>query len=248
MDLLGYLHLVGFGAGGWGKQLAMAMGMTLAVSIAAFAFGLLCGTLGAWAKLAGGRALRAIADGYTTVVRGIPDLLIIYLFYFGGSQVLTALGHALGGEGFFGLNGFMVGMLAVGVVSGAYQTEVLRGGFLAIPKGEIEAARAVGMGRLLMLRRIIAPRVLRFALPGMGNVWQQVLKESTLISVTGLVEIIRQIHIGAGSTHRPFEFYITGLLLYLLLTTLSGLVFRASERWSMKGERRADAAPGRMAA
>jgi octopine/nopaline transport system permease protein len=94
------------------------------------------------------------------------------------------------------------------------------------------------MGRLLMLRRIIAPRVLRFALPGMGNVWQQVLKESTLISVTGLVEIMRETHIGAGSTHRPFEFYITGLLLYLLLTTLSGTVFRAGETWSMRGERR----------
>ncbi len=237
MDLSAYFHLIGFN-GGWGLQLVRAGLMTLAVSIAAFGFGLVCGTFGAWAKLSGGRAVRGAADFYTTVIRGIPDLLVIYLFYFGGSQVLTSLGHAFGAEGFFGLNGFMVGMLAVGIVSGAYQTEVLRAGYLAVPKGEIEAARAVGMGRMLMLRRIIVPRVLRFALPGMGNVWQQVLKESTLISVTGLVEIMRQIHIGAGSTRRPFEFYITGLLLYLLLTTVSGALFRLTETWSLRGERR----------
>ena len=233
-----YIALVGFGEGGWGMLLLRAAGMTLAVSACAFVFGLCCGAIGAWAKLAGVRPLRWLADGYTTVIRGVPDLLVIYLFYFGGSQVLTSIGHAFGGEGFFGLNGFMVGMLAVGLVSGAYQTETLRGGFLAIPPGEIEAARVMGMGRLLMLRRIIAPRTLRFALPGMGNIWQQVLKESTLISVTGLVEIIRQIHIGAGSTHRPFEFYITGLLLYLVLTAISGGVFRLSEAWTLRGERR----------
>jgi octopine/nopaline transport system permease protein len=164
---------------------------------------------------------------------------VIYLFYFGGSSALSAVAHMLGNQGFFGLNGFLVGMLAVGIVSGAYQTEVLRGAYNAIPHGEIDAATAVGMGRLLMLRRVIAPRLLHFALPGMGNVWQQVLKESALISVTGLVEIMRQVHIGAGSTRRPFEFYITGFLLYLILTTLSGALFRAAERRSARHERRA---------
>ena len=94
------------------------------------------------------------------------------------------------------------------------------------------------MSRLLMLRRIIVPRALRFALPGMGNVWQQVLKESALISVTGLTEILRQIHIGAGSTHLPFDFYITGFLLYLLLTSLSGICFRAAEFWALRSDRR----------
>ena len=237
--LLDYLTLVGFGPTGWGLQLLRAAAMTLAVSAAAIATGLVFGTLGAWAKLSGSRLAARAGDIYTTVIRGVPDLLVIYLFYFGGSQVLTSAGHWFGNEGFLGLNPFLVGALAVGTVSGAYQTEVIRGGFLSVPRGEIEAARAVGMGRLLMLRRIIAPRTLRYALPGMGNVWQGVLKESALITVTGLVEIMRQVHIGAGSTHRSFEFYITGLLLFLALTTFSGFGFRGAERRTQSYERRA---------
>ncbi len=240
MDLLiDYVTLIGFGPTGWGWQLARATFLTISVSACAYLAGLVFGTLGAWGKLSASRAAHGVTDAYTTIIRGVPDLLVIYLFYFGGSTVMTKLGQMFGASGFWGLNGFMVGVLAVGVVSGAYQTEVLRGAFLAIPKGEIEAARAVGMGRLLMLRRIIGPRVLRFGLPGMGNVWQQVLKESALISVTGLAEIMRQIHIGAGSTHQPFDFYVTGFLLYLALTTVSGQLFRWAEGWTLVPERRA---------
>jgi octopine/nopaline transport system permease protein len=234
-----YFQLIGFGPKGWGNLLLQAAAMTLAVSASAFAASLVFGTLGAWGKLCGLRAAGVASDAYTTVLRGIPDLLVIYLFYFGGSSVLTALGHLFGHEGFLGLNGFMVGTLAVGIVAGAYQTEALRGAFLAIPRGEIEAARAVGMGRLLMLRRIIAPRTLRYALPSMGNVWQQVLKESALVSVTGLAELMRQIHVGAGSTRLPFDFYITGFLIYLALTTVSGFGFRAAETRTRRSERRA---------
>jgi octopine/nopaline transport system permease protein len=237
--MMSYFTLMGFGPSGWGWQLARATMLTLSVSACAFVVGIGFGTLGAWARLSPSGMIRRIGDLYTTVMRGIPDLLVVYLFYFGGSQVMTSVARLLGQDGFWGLNGFMVGTLAVGLVSGAYQTEVIRGGFLAIPKGEIEAARAVGMGRLLMLRRIIAPRTLRFALPGMGNIWQQVLKESALISVTGLAEIMRQIHIGAGSTRLPFDFYITGFMLYLALTTFSGFAFRGAEGWTMRSERRA---------
>ena len=236
--MAGYFTLIGFGPTGWGFQLAHATLLTISVSASAYLTGLVFGTFGAWAKLSGSRAAHYGGDVYTTVVRGVPDLLVIYLFYFGGSEVLTAVGRLFGDQGFLGLNGFMVGTLAVGVVSGAYQTEVIRGAYVAIPRGEIEAARAVGMGRLLMLRRIIAPRVLRFALPGMGNVWQQVLKESALISVTGLAEIMRMIHVGAGSTRMPFDFYITGFVLYLLLTTISSFCFRGAETWSLRAERR----------
>lgn len=234
-----YFTLVGFGPQGWGLQLAWATLMTLAVSAAAFATGAVFGLCGAWAKLSGGHVARGVADGYTTVLRGIPDLLVIYLFYFGGSSVMTSIGQMMGRDGFLGLNGFLVGMLAVGTVSGAYQTEVMRAAYQAIPRGEIEAAKAVGMGRGLMLVRIIAPRALRFALPGMGNVWQQVLKESALISVVGMTELVRQINIAAGSSRLPFDFYATGAGLFLLLTTLTGLLFRVSERRTQRHERRA---------
>ncbi len=232
-----YFTLIGFGPTGWGWQLVAATLMTLAVSAAAFVTGAVFGVLGAWAKLSGGRAVRGAADAYTTVLRGIPDLLVIYLFYFGGSALMTSIGKMMGSQGFLGLNGFLVGMLAIGTVSGAYQTEVMRAAFLAIPRGEIEAARAVGMGRALMLRRIIAPRALRFALPGLGNVWQQVLKESALISVTGMLELVRQIHLAAGSSRLPFDFYATGAALFLLLTTLTGLLFRGAEQRTQRHER-----------
>jgi len=236
---MGSLYLIGFGPTGWGIQIIEATLMTVAVSICAFLFGMVFGTFGAWAKLSRSLVARWLADVYTTVFRGIPDLLVIYLLYFGGSAALTAVGRALGSQGFIGVNAFLTGALAVGIVSGAYQTEVFRGAFLAIARGEIEAAKSVGMRPLLMFRRIVAPQVVRFALPGMGNVWQLVLKESALISVTGLVELLRQSQVAAGSTKQPFPFYITAMAMYLLLTTVSSWLFRRGEMRAMRGVRRA---------
>ena len=236
---MGSFYLVGFGPTGWGIQIIEATLMTVAVSLCAFLFGMVFGTLGAWAKLSSSLVARGAGEIYTTVLRGIPDLLVIYLLYFGGSTVLTTIGRALGSEGFIGVNAFLTGALAVGIVSGAYQTEVFRGAFLAIARGEIEAAKSVGMRPLLMFRRIVAPQVVRFALPGMGNVWQLVLKESALISVTGLVELLRQSQVAAGSTKQPFPFYITAMAMYLLLTTVSSWLFRRGEMRAMRGVRRA---------
>ncbi len=179
--------------------------------------------------------LRRVASTYTTVLRGIPDLLVIYLFYFGGSAVLTQAAALFGGTGFFGLNGFAVGVLAVGVVSGAYQTEVLRGAYGSIRRGEVEAARVAGMRGWTLLRRVTGPLALRTALPGMGNVWQMVLKESALISVTGLVDLMRQTEVAAGSTRQPFLFYAAAAGLYLLLTTASAALFRGAERTTRRG-------------
>jgi octopine/nopaline transport system permease protein len=236
-----FLGIIGFGPGGWGALLLQAAGMTVLVSAAAFALGLLLGALGAWAKLSRSRIAAGTAAAYTTVLRGVPDLLVIYLFYFGGSQVLTGIGRLFGGTGFLGLNGFVAGALAVAVVSGAYQTEVLRAAILAVPRGQTEAGRALGLRPVLVTRLVLAPQVLRVALPGMGNVWQMVVKESALVSVTGLVELMRQVSIAAGSTRRPFEFYVTGAAIYLVLTTLSGLAFAWAERRSERGMARAEA-------
>ena len=229
--------LIGFGPGGWGGMLARAALMTLSVALTAFVIGLSFGAIGAAAKLSSRQAARAAADLYTTVMRGVPDLLVIYLVFFGGSEVLASISHALGWGGIFGLNGFIAGALAVGIVSGAYQAEVIRGAILAVPRGELEAARALGLPRKAMLCRILVPRVLRFALPGLGNVWQLTLKESSLISVIGLVEILRATTLAAGATRLPFLFFGTAVALFLLLTTFSGGVFRRAERWAARGER-----------
>jgi octopine/nopaline transport system permease protein len=224
------LTMLGFGPTGWGGLLAVATLMTLAVTLASLAIGAILGAGLAAAKLSRSLAARVVGDAYTTLFRGVPELLVIYLVYFGGSSAVTAIGHWLGAEGFLGLPGFLAGALAVGVISGAYQAEVFRGAFLAVAKGEIEAGRAVGMGPWLRFRRIIVPQVLRFALPGLGNVFQLSLKDSALISVTGLAELMRSSQVAAGSTHQYFLFYVAGGCLYLLLTSLSDQVFGLAER------------------
>jgi octopine/nopaline transport system permease protein len=239
VNQLSYFEIMGFGPDGWGQAMALAALMTVAVSICGFLAGAVIGTGVAAMKLSRSRVARAIADAYTTVLRGVPDLLVIYLFYFGGSLALSAAGRLFGAEGFIGLPAFATGAVAIGVVSGAYQAEVLRGAYQALSRGELEAARAVGMPRGLMFRRIVAPQVLRYAIPGLGNVWQLVLKESALISVTGLVELLRQSQIGAGSTRQPFTFFLTAAALYLVITTVSTYAFQWAEDRSMRGVRRA---------
>lgn len=234
-----FVELMGFGPTGWGGAMVAAAGMTVVVAVLGFVAGGVVGTLVAWAKLSGNMAARLLAEGYTTLLRGIPDLLVIYLFYFGGSAALTAIGRAFGASGFVGVPALATGALALGVVSGAYQAEVFRGAYLALSRGELEAARSVGMSRALMFRRITGPQVLRYAVPGLGNVWQLVLKESALISVTGLVELLRQSQIGSGSTREPFPFYLTAGALYLVITSISTFGFNRLEAWTLRGVRRA---------
>jgi octopine/nopaline transport system permease protein len=243
---------------GWLDEMTFATGLTLLVAITSFLFGLVFGTMAAIAKLSGSALFRRIADGYTTVFRGVPDLLVIYLFYFGGSAALTAVAGLFGAQGFIGLPGFFAGTLAIGLVSGAYQTEVIRGAYVAVPPGEIDAARAFGMSGGTILWRIIGPQVLRYGLPGMGNIWQLVLKESALVAVVGLSvhlaeirigdvvvffetrfsDLLRQAHVAAGSTRQPFVFYIAAVGFYLVLTTASTWCFRRAEAWATRGMRR----------
>lgn len=150
---------------------------------------------------------------------------------------LTVVARWFGAQGFVGLPAFATGVLALGVISGAYQAEVYRGAFLAIHRGELDAARAFGMSNSTMLRRIVAPQVLRYAIPGLGNVWQLVLKDSALVSVIGLVELMRQAQVGSGSTHQPFVFYCSAAALYLVIALATGALFRRAERRSLRGVR-----------
>lgn len=222
--------ILGFGQTGWGGLLLAGTMMTLAVTISALVIGAIIGSLVAWAKLSKSLGWRLVGDAYTTVFRGVPELLIIYLIYFGGSIWVSWIGSLLGAEGFIGLPAFGAGAIGVGVISASYQAEVFRGSFLAIVPGEIEAARAIGMSRMRRFFRIVVPQIWRYSLPGLGNVWQLSLKDSALISVTGLAELMRESQVAAGSTHLYFVFYIAGGALYLVLTTLSDRVFGVAER------------------
>jgi octopine/nopaline transport system permease protein len=233
------MELLSFGDAGWGDEMLRAALMTLAVSVSSMLLGLVFGTLGAAAKLSVIPPLRWLAEGYTTIARGVPELLIIYLLFFGGSGAVMFVAGLFGYHGYIELNAFTIGTFAIGAISGAYSTEVIRGAVLAVPPGQVEAAKAIGMARGLMFRRIMFPQVARYALPGLGNVWQFTLKDTALISVTGLVELMRQAHVAAGSTRQPFTFYLVAAALYLLLTTFSNYGFQRAEDWANRGVRRA---------
>lgn len=215
---------------GYGWQLIEGAEMTLLVSAISLVFGILVGFLGAGAKLSRWRALRLLADAYTTVIRGIPELIIILLLYFGGTVTLTRLaGH------YVEVNGFGAGVFALSIVFGAYATEVFRGAVLAIPRGQTEAARALGMRRAALFWTVLLPQLWRFALPGVGNLWLVLLKDSALISVVGLEELLRKTAITAGATRQPFTFYFAAALIYLGFTVVSSVALNWAERRAARG-------------
>jgi len=224
------LSLLSFGPQGWGLPLLLAAGLTLLAALCSFGVGSILGVVGASLKLSRAAPFRWIGNFYTTIFRGVPELLVVYLFYFGGSVALTQLMNLGGFPGFFSLPSFAIGVLAVGLVSGAYQTEAYRAAYQRLERGQIEAARACGMSRFLAFRRVIAPQTLRFALPVLGNIWQSVLKETALLSVTGLVELLRQASAAAGSTRQPLLFYSVAALVYLVMGRISGFGLARVER------------------
>jgi octopine/nopaline transport system permease protein len=214
--------------------------MTMAVAVCSYLLGVAFGTGFAALKLSRFLVLRLLADVYTTVVRGVPELLVIYLVFFGGGALLrTVASGVFGYEGYIDPPLFVTGMACIGLSAGAYATEVIRGAVLAVPRGQIEAALAIGMSPGQRFRRILVPQVARFALPGLGNVWQLTLKETSLISVIGLVEIMRQAAVASGSTKEPFTFYLVAAVLYLGLTSISNRGFLRAEAWASKGVRTA---------
>jgi octopine/nopaline transport system permease protein len=227
-----------FRPGGWGAFLLDATLVTACLAVIGIMIGAMIGGMLAYGLLSGDRFVRGLANAYTMMVRGVPDLLIIYLFYFGGSAFLSFASSYFGLRGFMATPAFATGVLALGGISGAYQAEVYRGAYAAISRGEIEAAQAAGMPRMILFRRIIVPQILRYALPGLGNVWQIILKDSALISVIGVVELLRASTIAAGSTGQPFVFYVSASLLYLAISTLSAALFRKSEKRALRGLRR----------
>ena len=221
--------LFGFGEKGWGACCCSATGVTLAVTAAALLIGAVIGSLVAWAKLSAQPAGADRGDLYTTVFRGVPELLVIFLFYFGGSSVVSGIGHLFGYEGFIGVPTFLAGALAVGVISGAYQAEVFRSAFRAVSRARSRPQRRSACRSCCVSAGSSLPRCCASPFPGLGNVWQLSLKDSALVSVTGLAELMRTAQRAAGSTRDYFEFYIAAAVLYLVLTAVSNRVVDRAE-------------------
>ena len=209
--------------------------MTLAVSITAMLIGFLFALIFTPLKLSNNKFLNLIANCYTTVIRGVPELLVIYLFFFGGSGAVMFVASIFGYNDYIEINAFITGSFAIGIISGAYSTEVFRGAIQSIDKGQFEASKVLGLKKPIHYFKVIMPQKLRLAIPNLSNVWQITLKDTSLISVTGLVEIMRQSYIAAGSTRDPLLFYTVAAVLYLILTFLSMKIINKMEIKYSKG-------------
>jgi His/Glu/Gln/Arg/opine family amino acid ABC transporter permease subunit len=223
---------------GYGHLLIEGTVITITVGIAGMLVALTLGILGALARLSQRRWLRNMGATYATVVRGIPELVLMLIVYYGGTVLLQQL-LSLGGEEVrVDINAFLAGTLVLGFVYGAYATEIFRGAFLAVPKGQIEAALAFGMGSRLAFWRILLPQALRLAIPGLGNLWLTLMKATSITSVIGLTELARQADLIKSPTHAPFTVFFAASLLYLLLTAISDVARLKIDRYFSSGFRR----------
>jgi len=229
-----------WGDAGWGDEFAQGLLLTVQISICGYFVGFLLGLLGAGAKLSHLRSLNRVGDLYTTIVRALPELLLILLIYYTGT---TALVRLLVFTGLVSedlqVSPFAAAVSSLSLIYGAYLTDVLRGGILAIPKGQIEAARAYGMGFWLRFRRIIFPQMIRYATPGMGNQWLNITKDSALVSVVGAYELASAGRSAATATKQYIFYYSITALIFLALTIVSMQLLGIVERRANRGVRRA---------
>lgn len=228
------LELLALEPPGWGGALLKGALVTLEIAVLSYLLGIALGMLGASAKLGGNPALFWLAETYTTVIRAVPELLLIIVLFYAGSAALSALLSSIG-MGEFEISGFAAAVAVLGVVQGAYATEVLRGAIVAIPRGQIEAATAYGMPRLLRFRRVVLPAMLPIALPGLANLWMILLKDTALISVVGFSELLYVGKQAAGATKHYFLFYLAVGAIYLAMTLGSNVIIRAVERHLRRG-------------
>lgn len=222
---------------GYGPLLLDGAWLTVKVAFASVALGLVFGLIGATAKLSKSVVARGAATTYTAVVRGIPELLLLLIIFYGGSLLVQQIWRGLGSDSYVEIQPFVAGTFTLGFVFGAYATEVFRGAILSVPKGQVEAAYAVGMGQFQMFRRVMLPQVWRFALPGLGNLWLVLLKDTSLISVVNLNELMYNSRSAAGATREPFTFFVAAAVIYLGFTIVSMIVLQYSERRARRGVR-----------
>lgn len=233
------LDVLKFGSAGFGDEILLGAWLTLQLAVSSLVFGLLLGLLAAAAKLSKIRVARYIANAYTELIRGVPEMLVVLVVFFGASAALQKIMGLFGYEEYIEVNAFIAGTTALGLVFGAFASEVLRGGFLAVPAGQIEAGIACGMTPWQVFSRIRLPQMWRFAIPGLGNLWMVLLKDTSLISVIALDELLRWSKVAAETTKQPFTFYMVAAAIYLVLAIISDLGRYKLEARASRGVRRA---------
>jgi len=229
------LDLLALSPPGWGANLLRGLLNSVIIAFGAYGLGLLIGIGGAYGKLYGGPILRDLLAIYTTVVRAVPELVLILILYYAVTDAVNQL-LVINGYDRIQISGIAAGIAVLGVVQGAYSTEVFRGAILAVPAGQIEAARAMGMPPGLLARRITLPSMLSFAIPGLANLWLVATKDTALLAVVGFAELTQETRQAAGTTKAYFTFFMAAGLLYLLLSLGSGAIFARIERWARRGQ------------
>ncbi len=229
------LELLSLSPPGWGSNLLRGLAHSLQIAFGAFGFGLVIGLFGAYGKLYGGPVLRDLLAIYTTVVRAVPELVLILILYYVGTDLINQAAAALG-YGRVEISGVAAGIWVLGIVQGAYSTEVLRGAIQAVPHGQIEAARAYGMPPVLLARRVTIPAMMSFATPGLANLWLIATKDTALLAIVGFNELTLETRQAASSTRAYFTFFMAAGALYLIVTLLSGVVFGRIEKWARRGQ------------
>lgn len=228
--------LLAYGPTGWGDEILAGAWLTIRLALATLPVGLAMGFAVAVAKRGRSRVLRGLAEVFSTVFRGLPELLTIFIVFFGGGILLQKVSVLTSGRS-LEMNGFLSGMLALGVVFAAYASEVFTAAFNGIPGGQWEGASALGLHRWQTMRLVIAPQLLRLALPGLANLWLVLLKDTSLVSVIALNDLIRMTSVAVGTTKQPFFFYFIACMIYLLMSIVSSVGIAAIERWAERSER-----------
>lgn len=227
-----------FDLGGYGHLLLKGGLLTLKVGLFSMVIALSLGLIAALFKLSKIWILDFTAGLYTTVIRGIPELVLILLVYYGGPTLIQDFAAMMGRDVYVDLNPFFAGSMTIGFIYGAFATEVFRGAFMAVSRGQLEAARACGMSPFLSFRRIQMPQMWRFAIPGLGNIWMVLIKATALISVIQLPELMRNADVAARATRKPFSCFFMASLIYLLITILSLVFQQWAEKRANRGVRR----------
>lgn len=230
------LTLLSFGPEGWSDNIASGVLVTVTLALATLPLGLAVGFLVALGKRSQEPTLRLAANIYTTIFRGLPELLTLFLVFYGAQIGLQQLVRLFNPDAAIEINAFVAGMVALGVVFSSYASEVFLAAFRAIPQGQYEGSYAVGLSRLHAMRLVILPQLIRLALPGLSNLWLILLKDTALVSVIGLSDILRQAGIAARVTREAFLFFGIACLLYLALAILSSIALNAVERWAARSE------------
>ena len=231
------IGLLAFGAGGWGDELAAGAAVTISLSLATLPLGLVAGFFVALGKQSPDPLIKLSAEIYTTIFRGLPELLTLFLVYYGAQYAFSRMSYTLFGAA-IEINPFLAGMVALGLVLSSYSSETFLSAFRGIPHGQYEGAYAVGLSRYLTLRLVVVPQLIRLALPGLSNLWLNLMKDTALVSVITLNDLLRNTTVAVGSTRQPFFFYAVACLIYLLMSMISSLGIWQIDAWASRGLKR----------